>query len=161
MTKLKPKYSSLFCFMSLPSTVVGISNSGGPIALAIAAGLCGIVQLAAAVTGTFVLKRFPTRFSVGFFLGLIVIISQQCLIAFVAFGGRHVEEDGRNSLVFANISLALFLVYGVFALMLVHFREHIVLAPIDVGTIARKGKGGEGDAGSLGEGASYDNFEER
>lgn len=155
-------------FVSAIIEVVGLSQHGGPIAFAISAGICGLAQLASAVVGTFVLKRFPTRFSVGFFLGLVVILSQQCLLSFVAFGSRrHVGgedgDGGHSSRVFANLSLALFSVYGVFALMLVHFREHILLAPVDAEKFARGSKdgGGRGDGGSLDEGASYENFGER
>ena len=103
-----------------------------------------IIQLTMAILGTFILKRFPTSFSVGFFLGLVVIVAQQNLLVFATFHGYGHGTAVANH-IFANLALSLFLLYGFFALILGHFRDSIVVAPSD---------GAKGSVGD--EGASYD-----
>lgn len=90
----------------------------------------GIVHLILGVLGTFVLKRFPTSFSVGFFLGVLVVIASQNLILFGTFHGYAYGKTSTNT-AFANVGLCLFLILTIFSLMLYHFKKYIVVAPID------------------------------
>ena len=90
----------------------------------------GIIQLIIAILGTFILKRFPTSFSVGFFIGLIVIVAQQNLIMFATFRDYGAGSVTSNH-IFANLALSLFIMYSFFALILGHFRERILLSPAD------------------------------
>lgn len=96
----------------------------------IAAVCSGVVHLILGILGTFVLKRFPTSFSIGFFLGVLVVLANQNLILFGTFHGYTYGTIATNN-AFANLCLALFAVLAFFALILFHFKRHIVIAPID------------------------------
>jgi hypothetical protein len=123
------------------SAVININRAteGGSKALVLASIHSGIVHLILSVLGTFVLKRFPTSFSVGFFLGILIIIANQNLILFGVF---HQYKQGSiaSNLAFSNLSLVLFLVLTFFSLLLLHFRQDVVVAAVDTSTSE---KGGE------------------
>ncbi len=108
-------------------------------ALIVGSAWTGVVHLALGVLGTFVLKRFPTSFSVGFLSGTLVVLSNQNLIIFGTFHGYR-SGNLRINKVFANFALTLFAVLAVFGLLLFHFKTQIVVAPIDA-----KGIGGKRD----------------
>lgn len=102
----------------------------GSKALVLASIHSGIVHLILAVLGTFVLKRFPTSFSVGFFLGTLVIVANQNLILFGVFHQYQQGTIGTN-VAFADFSLVLFFILGFFSLLLLHFRQDVVVAAVD------------------------------
>ena len=134
-------------FVSTPfpmPPVATLDKGDGSLALKVASVWTAIIQFTMAILGTFILKRFPTSFSVGFFLGLVVIVAQQNLVMFATFHGYGHGTVVANH-IFANLALSLFLIYGFFALILGHFRDSIVVAPSD------SAKGSVGD-----EGASYE-----
>lgn len=114
------------------TTVININRAseGGSKALVLASIHSGIVHLVLAVLGTFVLKRFPTSFSVGFFLGILIIIANQNLILFGVFHQYKQGTIGTN-LAFSNLSMVLFLVLSFFSLLLLHFRQDVVVAAVD------------------------------
>ena len=120
-------HKSFFCQIH---AVANLQTKGGSKALVLAAVWTGIVHLALGVVGTFVLKRFPTSFSVGFFLGALVCLANQNLILFGTFFGYGYGNPMTNH-IFANVSLTLFLILGFFCLLLFHFKARIVVAPID------------------------------
>lgn len=96
-----------------------------------------LAQMFMGAVGTFVLRRFPTEFSVGFFLGLLVIVAQQNLILFATFsdGTFNMLSEQKSSKVFAALILLTAIIYIAFAIMLTHFRDHILLAPADVKSV--------------------------
>lgn len=102
--------------------------------ISIAAIWTAVVQLLMGIVGTFVLRRFPTEFSVGFFLGLMVIVAQQNFILFATFSDPtfNMLSEVKSSKLFAALLLITGVIYVIFAIMLAHFREHILLAPVDV-----------------------------
>lgn len=102
----------------------------GSTALVIASVWTGFIHLCLGILGTFVLKRFPTSFSVGFFLGVLTILANQNLILFGTFRGYSYGNSGTNQ-VFANIGFTLFFILSFFSLLLFHFKSHIIVAPID------------------------------
>jgi zinc transporter ZupT len=106
-------------------------------ALVIATFYSGIVHLFLAVLGTFVLKRFPTSFSVGFFLGILVILANQNLILFGVFR-QYTQGSRGTNLAFSNLSFFLFVVLTFFSLLLVHFRHDVVVAAIDTNAESAK-----------------------
>jgi zinc transporter ZupT len=108
----------------------------GSKALVIASVLTGIVHVLLGILGTFVLKRFPTSFSVGFFLGVLVILANQNLIMFGTFHSYGYGSSGTNH-AFANLALSLFCVLFFFTLLLFHFKKSIVVAPIDAKGLGR------------------------
>ena len=118
------------------------ASDGSSKALVLATIHSGIVHLILAVLGTFVLKRFPTSFSVGFFLGILIIMANQNLILFGVF---HQYNHGTiaTNLAFSNLSMVLFIILTFFSLLLLHFRHDVVVAAID--TNANDGKGGESE----------------
>ena len=102
----------------------------------IAAIWTGIIHLILGVLGTFVLKRFPTSFSVGFFLGILVVLANQNLILFGTFHGYSYGNTLTNH-TFGSVGFTLFCILTFFSLLLFHFKRYIVVAPIDT-----KGLGG-------------------
>ena len=120
--------------------MVNLQSISGSKALVVAAAVTGLVHVALGVLGTFVLKRFPTSFSVGFFLGVLIVAANQNLIMFGTFHNYSHGGIGTNR-AFANLGLSLCSVLTFFALLLFHFKRGIVVAPIDA-----KGLGGEGGA---------------
>ena len=121
--------------------VINLQSNGGSTALVVGAVWSGIMHLLLGVLGTFVLKRFPTAFSVGFFLGALIVIMNQDLIVFGTF---HAYAYGkrRTNRIFANIGLTLFGILAVFSLMLYHFKRTIVVAPIDAKGFGRSKRSG-------------------
>lgn len=113
------------------TTVVSIQQSNnGSIALIIASVWTGIIHLALGVLGTFVLKRFPTSFSVGFFLGVLVVLANQNIILFASFH-KYTQGSTRSNQVFASLGLVLFIVLSFMSLLLVHFKQEVVVSPMD------------------------------
>lgn len=125
--------------------MINLHRQGGSKALVIAAIWTGIVHLILAVLGTFVLKRFPTNFSVGFFLGVLLVLVNQNLILFSTFHGYSYGTLRTNN-AFANLALALCLVLAFFTLLLVNFRSSVVVAPIDAKGYNPNTAGEEGDS---------------
>jgi hypothetical protein len=125
-------FCTLFSFSlsSHTTTVVNLQALGGSTALVIAAVWTGMIHLLLGVLGTFVLKRFPTSFSVGFFLGVLVILSNQNLILFGTFSGYGYGTISTNK-IFAGIGFTLFCILAFFSLLVFHFKAHIVVAPVD------------------------------
>jgi hypothetical protein len=120
-----------FCGKTTTTTVVSIQQSNnGSIALIIASVWTGIIHLALGVLGTFVLKRFPTSFSVGFFLGVLVVLANQNIILFASFH-KYTQGSTRSNQVFASLGLVLFIVLSFMSLLLVHFKQEVVVSPMD------------------------------
>ena len=96
-----------------------------------------VVQLLVGVLGTFVLRRFPTEFSMGAFLGILVVITQQNFILFATFSDVtfNMLTEQKSSKMFAALLFLTAIVYIVFGLMLTHFRDQILLAPVDVKSV--------------------------
>jgi zinc transporter ZupT len=112
-------------------------SASGSKALLMATIFSGIVHLALAVLGTFVLKRFPTSFAVGFFLGILIILANQNLILFGVFHQYSQGSMGTN-LAFSNLSFFLFVILIFFSLLLVHFRHDVVVAAVDANAASEK-----------------------
>jgi len=133
--------------------VINLQSQGGSKALVIGSVWTGIIHLVLGVLGTFVLKRFPTSFSVGFFLGVLVILANQNLILFGTFHGYSYGTPRTNH-VFANLGLVLFMILTFFSVLVFHFKKFIVVAPIDA-----KGIGGR--SSEKAESADYQKYDEQ
>jgi zinc transporter ZupT len=107
-------------------------SDNGSIALIIAAVWTGLVHLALGVLGTFVLKRFPTSFSVGFFLGVLVVLANQNIILYASFH-KYSQGSIRSNQVFATLGFVLFVVLTFMSLLLVHFKHEVVVAAVESG----------------------------
>jgi len=111
--------------------MVSLQRSGnGSVALTIAAVWTGLIHLALGVLGTFVLKRFPTSFSVGFFLGVLVVLANQNIILYASFH-KYTQGNARANQVFAMLGFLLFAVLSFMTLLLVHFKNDVVISPMD------------------------------
>ncbi len=127
---MHPSLCSL-CLRNTPLAVVSIQQSNdGSIALIIASIWTGVIHLALGVLGTFVLKRFPTSFSVGFFLGVLVVLANQNIILFASFH-KYTQGSPRSNQVFASLGFVLFVVLSFMSLLLVHFKHEVVVSPLD------------------------------
>eukprot|EP00580_Thalassiosira_gravida_P020050 CAMPEP_0201670588 /NCGR_PEP_ID=MMETSP0494-20130426/27217_1 /ASSEMBLY_ACC=CAM_ASM_000839 /TAXON_ID=420259 /ORGANISM="Thalassiosira gravida, Strain GMp14c1" /LENGTH=192 /DNA_ID=CAMNT_0048151683 /DNA_START=11 /DNA_END=589 /DNA_ORIENTATION=- len=101
-------------------------GSSASYALQIAAYWSAILHLLLAIAGTFILKRFSTAFTVGCFLGVAVVVSQQDLLLFASF--YHYQHGNLMfNLIFADLALALCILLTFFSLILGHFRNHIIV----------------------------------
>jgi len=98
----------------------------GSLALEIAAYWSAALHLILAIVGTFILKRFSTSFTVGCFLGVTVVLSQQNLLLFAAFYSYGYGNPWSN-IIFADLAFALFVVLSFFSLILGHFRYHVIV----------------------------------
>ncbi|KAL3805316.1 hypothetical protein HJC23_009023 [Cyclotella cryptica] len=97
------------------------------VTLQVAAYYTAAIHLILMILGTFILKRFATAFTVGCFLGVTLVLSQQDLLMFAAFF-NYGHGDGSANKIFANLALALFLCLGFFTLIMGHFKERIIVA---------------------------------
>ena len=123
-------FLTVFSFSLPPKSpaVANLQTRGGSKALVIAAIWTGIAHLGLGVLGTFVLKRFPTSFSIGFLLGVLIVMANQNLILFGTFHGYGYGNPTTNH-AFANVGLTLFLLLSFFSVLLYHFKTSVVLAP--------------------------------
>ena len=85
-----------------------------------------ILPLLLSILGTFVLKRFSTAFTIGCFLGLTIVISQQNLLLFAAFY-HYGHGDRVFNVIFADLAFALFVALTFFSLILGHFRNYVIV----------------------------------
>ena len=134
--------------------VVHLQSDGGSKALVIGSVWTGLMHLILGILGTFVLKRFPTSFAIGFFLGTVVIVANQDLILFGTFHGYRFGS--RTNHVFANLMFVIFLVLAFFALILFHFKQHIVVAAVDA-----KGPGRSDNKSTASSEADYQRYDEQ
>lgn len=105
-------------------------HSSGSAALVVAAVVIGLCHLILGILGTFVLKRFPTSFSVGFLLGIVIILANQNLIFFGTFY-RYDYGTMNTNHIFGLLGFVLALILFLFGILLYHFRNDIVVAPAD------------------------------
>ncbi|KAL7505834.1 hypothetical protein ACHAXN_003657 [Cyclotella atomus] len=101
-------------------------DSYSTLTLQVAAYYSATIHLLLMVLGTFVLKRFATAFTVGTFLGITLVLSQQNLLMFAAFF-KYGHGDYGTNLIFANLSLMLFLCLGFFTMILGHFKDRVIV----------------------------------
>lgn len=121
-------------------SVWNLKSSGGSTALMLASIFTGVTHLFLGILGTFVLKRFPTSFSVGFFLGILVILANQNMMLTATFHS-YAHGSPRTNAIFSNLTFVLFVMLAAFAVMLYHFKTRIIVAPIDA-----KGLGGRSNS---------------
>ncbi|KAL7529821.1 hypothetical protein ACHAXR_007173 [Thalassiosira sp. AJA248-18] len=115
-----------FVVSCIEATKLQEMASGAGLALEIAAYWSAVLHLTLAILGTFILKRFSTAFTVGCFLGVTVVVSQQNLLLFASF--YHYQHGNTTfNLIFADLALALFMILTFFSLILGHFRHHIIV----------------------------------
>jgi hypothetical protein len=97
-------------------------------ALVIGAIWTAIVHVLLAILGTFVLKRFPTSFSIGFLMGITVVLSNQNLILFATFSSYRFGNPATNH-IFAGAAFTLFSILSFFSLLLFQFKKEVVVSP--------------------------------
>mmetsp|Transcript_38443 Transcript_38443/g.43890 ORF Transcript_38443/g.43890 Transcript_38443/m.43890 type:complete len:238 (+) Transcript_38443:545-1258(+) len=111
--------------------MLNLEQHGGSRALVIATIWTGLLHLMLAILGTFILKRFPTSFALGFFIGVILVVANQNLILFGIFHG-YVFGNLQTHHIFSSLCFTLSIILLFFTALLVHFRQDLVVAPIDV-----------------------------
>ncbi|CAM9226646.1 unnamed protein product [Choristocarpus tenellus] len=110
---------------------VAHSGTSGSGALDFAAIWTVLLLFGLSVGGSLVMRKYRTSLAVGFFLGVVVIMSQTMLVLFAVFLGRasttEDEDEPASDRAFAVFCFFLFIVYTAFAGMLAVFREDIIL----------------------------------
>ena len=97
-------------------------------ALVIASVWTALVHALLAILGTFVLKRFPTSFSIGFLMGILVILANQNLILFATFQSYSLGNIATNR-IFASAAFTLFCLLSFFSLLLFQFKKEVAVSP--------------------------------
>jgi hypothetical protein len=124
------------------ATVITLEEGGASQALAAAAIWSILVQISLAITGTFILKRFSTSFSIGFLLGLVALVAQQnFLLSVVFWNNTNFGSVGTNT-AFANFSFATCAVHTLFVLIAANFRENLVSVGADAGRLDSREENG-------------------
>jgi len=111
--------------------MLNLQSHGGSRALIIGAIWTGFLHLILAILGTFILKRFPTSFALGFFIGILLVVANQNLILFGVFHG-YAFGNLQTHHIFSSMCFTLSIILFFFTALLVHFRQDLVVAPIDV-----------------------------
>ena len=114
------------CFFT---TVVQLQKQHTSEALVIASVWTSIVHALLAILGTFVLKRFPTSFSIGFLMGILVVLAQQNLILFATFQSYGLGNITTNR-IFASAAFTLFVLLSFFSLLLFQFKKEVSVSPL-------------------------------
>lgn len=112
--------------------------NGGSKAVVYSAVWIILYQIGIAGVGTLILKRLPTSFGIGFFLGLITLAIQQNVIVSVSFWEFYEPGKSKVNKVFGMIALVLALIYTGLVFLLAHFREFVI---IQVGTTGSSPQG--------------------
>ena len=110
--------------------MLNLRQEGGSKALLIAALWIGMAHLLLAGLGTFILKRFPTSFALGFLLGVLLILANQNLIMFGTFHNYSYGNAATNH-VFGLMGMMLAFILTMLGLMLYHFRHKLAISPMD------------------------------
>mmetsp|Transcript_18866 Transcript_18866/g.27907 ORF Transcript_18866/g.27907 Transcript_18866/m.27907 type:complete len:208 (-) Transcript_18866:92-715(-) len=111
--------------------MLNLKGHNGSLALIVAAVWTGLLHLMLAILGTFILKRFPTSFALGFLIGILLVVANQNLILFGIFHGYAFGSLQTNH-VFSSLCFTLTVVLLFFTTLLVHFRQDLVVSPVDV-----------------------------
>jgi len=99
---------------------------------AFAAIWTSILLIVISILGTVIMRRFQTPLAIGYFLGVIFIMTQQMLIIFAIFvdHARAVKNQTLQAVqaqnAMASFSFFLFVVYAIFGTMLAVFRNDII-----------------------------------
>ncbi|CAM9390155.1 unnamed protein product [Ectocarpus sp. 6 AP-2014] len=107
------------------------SDGDGSASLGFAAVWTVLLLIGLSVGGSLVMRKYRTSLAVGFFLGVVIIMSQTMLVLFAVFAGRastteDVDEKPADR-AFAAFCFFLWIVYSTFAGMLAVFREDIIM----------------------------------
>lgn len=137
MLALWPSRTPPFLYF-LKIAAINLNARGGSRALVIASVWTGTMHMVLALLGTFILKRFPTSFSIGFLLGILLVLANQNLILFGTFSNYDYGSQGMNQ-AFGALAFALFAVLAIFAALLFHFSKSIIVAPVDAKGFGRRG----------------------
>lgn len=122
----------LYSILSVIEMVSLHKSDDASVALVVATVWTGLIHLALGILGTFVLKRFPTSFSVGFFLGVLVVLANQNIILYASFH-KYGQGSSKANQVFASLGFMLFFVLSFMTVLLLHFRNDVVISPVDMG----------------------------
>lgn len=121
---------TLLFFIIAIVEATNLQHTKASVALRTVAIWTAVIQFVMIIVGTFIIKRFSTSFSVGFLLGIVIVVSQQYLLLAVTFWNNNYGSWAQN-VAFANLAFGLFVLYSIFAMILGFFRESIMVAAVD------------------------------
>jgi len=93
--------------------------------LAAAAIWTALLQVFMIALGHLMLKRYPAKATVGFFLGFVLIVAQQNLLLSVTIWGSSFGTRSVNR-VFSVFAFCLFIVYSVFGGVLGYYKDSVI-----------------------------------
>jgi len=107
------------------------ANGGAGKAAGFAAVWTVLLLILLSAMGTYIMRRLQTALAIGFFLGIIFIMTQQMLILFAFFVERSKQPNQAPSVVSSQQAMAvfaffLFLVYAAFGSILAVFRNDVI-----------------------------------
>jgi hypothetical protein len=110
---------------------IHLETRSGSRAWMIATVISGFWHLLLAILGTFVLKRFPTSFAIGFLVGMLLVGANQNVILFGILHGYPYGNSVTHH-IYATACCLVAMVLCVVASLLLHFRNFLVVAPMDL-----------------------------
>ncbi|GMH88173.1 hypothetical protein TL16_g11081 [Triparma laevis f. inornata] len=116
----------LVFIMFIVACVVSSNASTDSKALKFAGFWTVLLMIALVGGGTLIMRRYQTPLALGFFLGAVVVMANQCLILTAIFGEESEKNNDKAAGTFATFSFFLFCVYSIFAGMLAIFRADLV-----------------------------------
>jgi hypothetical protein len=108
--------------------IIGCASAGAveQKALAFAGVWTVLLCIAMSIGGTLVMRRYQSPLAIGFFMGVVVVMANQCLILTAIFGEENQKHGNASAGAFATFAFFLFAVYAVFGGMLAIFRADLV-----------------------------------
>jgi hypothetical protein len=102
-------------------------TAGGGTSAAFAGVWTSLLLIALSIMGTIIMRRYKSSLAIGFFLGVIFIMTNQMLILFAIFADHASTSRRPAEEAMAVFCFFLFLVYAVFGSMLAVFRKDIIV----------------------------------
>jgi len=120
-----------FVVACISAAAMSQSAGGAGKAAGFAAVWTALLLIIISIIGSFTLNRYRKALSIGLFLGIVFIMTQQMLILFALFVERSQLSGNTSSITqsqqaMATFAFFLFLVYGAFGSMLAVFRHEII-----------------------------------
>ena len=120
-----------FVVACISAAAMSQSAGGAGKAAGFAAVWTALLLIIISIIGSFTLNRYKKALSIGLFLGIVFIMTQQMLILFALFVERSQLSGNTSSITqsqqaMATFAFFLFLVYGAFGSMLAVFRHEII-----------------------------------
>lgn len=120
-----------------------------------------LLLLGISVAGTVIMRKYQTNLAIGGFMGVIVVMTNQCLILFAIFvdQSQTTSNTAAATQIYQGMAAFFFLlsaIYGLFCVLLGSFKDVIVQPEEDFNEIAVGGGAGPAQGGRVHEDVDFD-----